>query len=61
MPKLTKPQDQISRMMEFLHTTKQELEYLMEGFTEEYEAFKKECHDRDIFDEQKKLRNIINQ
>lgn len=44
-------QDQISRMMEFLHTTKHELEYLMEGFTEEYKAFKQECSDRNIFDQ----------
>tara|TARA_R110000868_G_scaffold161183_3_gene391190 strand:- start:8945 stop:9184 length:240 start_codon:yes stop_codon:yes gene_type:complete len=43
--------DQISRMMEFLHTTKHELEYLIEGFTAEYEAFKQECSDRNIFDE----------
>lgn len=49
--KLKDLRDQISRMMEFLHTINHELEYLMEGFTAEYTAFKQECADRNISDE----------
>lgn len=39
-------ENQISRMMDCIHTIMHELEYLMEGLIEEHAYFKKEIQER---------------